>query len=338
MDEFVLLDPWWLAALTALPVIAALRGRRAASAIVLPFAGNWQRSAFGNGSKLSSFFAFVGAALIIVSLARPQALDFERQTKSKGYDIMLVLDLSSSMLYEDYKDGFKRINRLQAVKPVLSAFIEKRENDRIGLVAFAGQAYTVAPLTFDHKWLSSQTNRLGIGLIEDGTAIGDAIGVAISRLQEGAKKRSGEREGAFAILLTDGAQTAGAIEPIAAAELSADYGIPIYTIGAGRDGMVIAPRMNAKGERIGSVQVPSGTDEPTLKEMARVTGGEFHRADNTDTIQNAFDSIDEQSKIEFESHQYSITTELFPYSSIAAGAMLFLSLGIGALNRKETLS
>ena len=141
--------------------------------------------------------------------------------------------------------------------------------------------------------------------------------MAISRLQEGAKKRSGEREGAFAILLTDGAQTAGAIEPIAAAELSADYGIPIYTIGAGRDGMVIAPRMNAKGERIGSVQVPSGTDEPTLKEIARVTGGEFYRAENTDTIQNAFDSIDEQSKIEFESHQYSITTELFPYSSIA---------------------
>ena len=102
--------------------------------------------------------------------------------------------------------------------------------------------------------------------------------------------------------------------------------------------MVIAPRTNTKGERIGSVKVPSGTDEPTLKEIARITGGEFHRADNSDTIQNAFDSIDNKSKIEFESHQYSITTELFPYSSIAAGAMLFLSLGIGALNRKEALS
>lgn len=338
MDEFLLLDPWWLLALIALPLIAILRSRRAASALVLPFAGSWQRTVFAGGSKLSSFCAFVGAALIIVSLARPQALDFERQTKSKGYDIMLVLDLSSSMLYEDYKDGFKRINRLQAVKPVLSAFIEKRENDRIGLVAFAGRAYTVSPLTFDHKWLSNQTNRLGIGLIEDGTAIGDGIGVAISRLQEGAKERSGEREGAFAILLTDGANTAGSIEPIAAAELSADNGIPIYTIGAGRDGIVVAPRMNDQGERIGSVQVPSQTDEPTLKEIARLTGGEFHRADNQDTIEAAFESIDENSKIEFESHQYSITTELFPYCSIAAGVMLFLSLGIGALNRKETLA
>ena len=164
------------------------------------------------------------------------------------------------------------------------------------------------------------------------------MGVAVSRLQEGAKERSGEREGAFAILLTDGAQTAGVIEPIAAAELSADNGIPIYTIGAGRDGMVIAPRMNQKGERIGSVQVPSGTDEPTLKEIARITGGEFHRADKSSTIEDAFDSMDEKSKIEFESHQYSITTELFPYCSIAAGAMLFLSLGIGALNRKESLA
>ena len=212
MDAFNLVDPWWLLALLALPLIAALRNRRASAALVMPFAGEWRRSLFAGGSRMASFFAFIGAALIILSLARPQVLDFERQTKSKGYDIMLVLDLSSSMLYEDYKDGMKRINRLQAVKPVLSAFINKRENDRIGLVAFAGRAYTVAPLTFDHNWLSKQTSRLSIGLIEDGTAIGDAIGVAISRLQEGAKERSGEREGAFAILLTDGANTAGSID------------------------------------------------------------------------------------------------------------------------------
>ena len=286
---------------------------------------------------MASFFAFVGAALIIFSLARPQVLDFERQTKSKGYDIMLVLDLSSSMLYEDYKDGMKRINRLQAVKPVLSAFINKRENDRIGLVAFAGRAYTVAPLTFDHNWLSRQTSRLSIGLIEDGTAIGDAIGVAISRLQEGAKERSGEREGAFAIMLTDGANTAGSIEPIAAAELASENSIRVYTIGAGRDGIVSMPRLNAKGERIGTVRVPSQTDEATLKEIARISGGGFHRADNSNTIKAAFDSIDQESKIEFESHQYSITTELFPYFSIAASTMLFISLGLGAINRKEAL-
>lgn len=338
MDEFALVDPWWLLALIALPVIWILRSRRASAALVLPFAGNWQRSVFAGGSKLSSFFGFAGAALIVISLARPQILDFERQTKSKGYDIMLVLDLSSSMLYEDYKDGLKSINRLQAVKPVLSAFINKRDNDRIGLVAFAGQAYTVAPLTFDHHWLSSQTSRLAIGLIEDGTAIGDGIGVALSRLQEGTKERSGEREGAFIILLTDGANTAGSIEPIAAAELAAENGIRVYTIGAGRDGIVSMPRLNAKGERIGTVRVPSQTDEPTLKEISRITNGEFHRADNSNTIKDAFDSIDKNSKIEFESHQYSVTTELFPYFSIAAGVMLFGALAIGAMNRKEVLS
>jgi len=338
MDEFILEDPWWLLALLALPMIAIMRGRRAASALVLPFAGAWQRSVFAGGSKLASFCAFVGATLIIIALARPQALDFERQSKSKGYDIMLILDLSSSMEYEDYKDGFKWINRLQAVKPVLSAFIEKRDNDRIGLVAFASQAYTVSPLTFDHDWLASQTNRLGVGLIEDGTAIGDAIGVAISRLQEGAKERSGEREGAFAVLLTDGAQTAGAIQPIAAAELAAEQSIPIYTIGAGRNGIVQAPRLNERRERIGTITVPSQTDEPTLKEIARVSGGQFFRADASGTIKEAFESIDRTRKIEFESHQYSITTELFPYCSIAASVMLFLSLGIGSLNRKEALA
>ena len=337
MDAFNLVDPWWLLALLALPLIAALRNRRASAALVMPFAGEWGRSLFAGGSRMASFFAFFGAALIIFSLARPQVLDFERQTKSKGYDIMLVLDLSSSMLYEDYKDGMKRINRLQAVKPVLSAFINKRENDRIGLVAFAGRAYTVAPLTFDHNWLSRQTSRLSIGLIEDGTAIGDAIGVAISRLQEGAKERSGEREGAFAIMLTDGANTAGSIEPIAAAELASENSIRVYTIGAGRDGIVSMPRLNAEGERIGTVRVPSQTDEATLKEIARISGGGFHRADNSNTIKAAFDSIDQESKIEFESHQYSITTELFPYFSVAASTMLFISLGIGAINRKEAL-
>jgi len=196
----------------------------------------------------------------------------------------------------------------------------------------------VAPLTFDHRWLSSQTSRLAIGLIEDGTAIGDGIGVALSRLQEGTKERSGEREGAFIILLTDGANTAGSIEPIAAAELAAENGIRIYTIGAGRDGIVSMPRLNAKGERIGTVRVPSQTDEPTLKEISRITNGEFHRADNSNTIKDAFDSIDRNSKIEFESHQYSVTTELFPYFSIAAGVMLFGALAIGAMNRKEALS
>jgi len=338
MDEFTLVDPWWLLALLALPVIGILRSRRASAALVLPFAGYWQRSVFAGGSRLASFFAFAGATLIIVSLARPQVLDFERQTKSKGYDIMLVLDLSSSMLYEDYKDGLKSINRLQAVKPVLSAFINRRDNDRIGLVAFAGQAYTVAPLTFDHRWLSNQTSRLAIGLIEDGTAIGDGIGVALSRLQEGAKERSAEREGAFIILLTDGANTAGSIEPIAAAELAAENGIRVYTIGAGRDGIVSMPRLNAKGERIGTVRVPSQTDEPTLREIARITNGEFHRADNSNTIKAAFDSIDDSSKIEFESHQYSVTTELFPYFSIGASILLFVSLALGTLNRKEALS
>ncbi len=292
----------------------------------------------GGDLRVIAFLAFLGAAFVIIALARPQFLEFERQTKSKGYDIILALDLSSSMLYEDYKDGLKRINRLQAVKPVLNAFIENREHDRIGLVAFSGRAYTVAPLTFDHKWLARQTDRLRPGLIEDGTAIGDGLAVAVARLLEGSKERDGEREGAFAILLTDGENTAGVMQPLAAAEIARDEKIRVFTVGAGRNGLVTQPVFNEQNERIGSRRVPSRMDERTLKEIARITNGEYFRADNSNTIKKAFEKIDETSKVEFESTQFSVTTELFPYFAMSAGIILFIATGLSAATRKEGLS
>lgn len=338
LDTFQFAAPYWLAALLVLPLIAWLRGRRSVTAMVLPFAGAWKRHSVIGASKLPIVLAFLSAIGVIVALARPQTIETERHSKSLGYDIMLAIDLSGSMMAEDYMVDRKQVNRLQAVKPVLSAFIKQRENDRIGLIAFSGRAYTLAPLTFDHDWLARQTERLEIGLIEEGTAIGDAIAVATSRLLEGAKERAGEREGAFIVLLTDGANTVGMMDPMDGAKLANDANIRVYTIAAGRNGFVPFPRFNQAGQRIGTTRQPMHVDTETLQKISDLTDGEFFRAENSDTIESAFEKIDETSKIEFEVQQYSTTTELFPYVLMYAGATAVLSLLASAGKPKEVLA
>lgn len=334
LDTFKFASPLWLLALLALPIVAWLRGRRSVAAIVLPFAGAWKRQSFIGGSKLPTALAFLAAAGVVVALARPQAVETERQSKNKGYDIILAIDLSGSMEAEDYVIDRQRVNRLQAIKPVISAFINRRENDRIGLIAFAGRAYTVAPLTFDHDWLGRQTERLQIGLIEDGTAIGDALAVAASRLEEGAKERAGEREGAFIILLTDGENTAGMMEPMQGATLAREAGIRVYTIAAGRNGYVPFPRRNQAGQRIGTTQQLMRVDVETLQKIADETDGAFFRAEDSDTIDSAFRRIDETSKIEFEVQQFSLVTELFPYVLMVSGGLAVLA-ALSAMSRSR---
>src|SRR5690606_33992629 len=148
--------------------------------------------------------------LLAVALARPQQIDPTRQTRREGYDIILAIDLSGSMLAEDYVRDGRPLNRLQAIAPIIDAFIARRPDDRIGIVAFSGRAYTLAPLTADHAWLQRQVERLQVGLIEDGTAIGDALAIAARRLEQPARTADGARPGGFIVLLTDGANNAGA--------------------------------------------------------------------------------------------------------------------------------
>src|SRR6185503_11985943 len=157
--------------------------------------------------------AFTGLMLLICALARPQRIEDKREVRSEGYDIILSVDLSTSMRAEDYEKGGERINRLQAIKPVIQAFIERRPTDRIGIVLFSGRAYTMAPLTFDHDWLARQLERVKIGMIEDGTAIGDGLGVALTRLEQAKREAGGKRIGAFIVLLTDGANNRGSLSP-----------------------------------------------------------------------------------------------------------------------------
>jgi Ca-activated chloride channel family protein len=310
MNQLIFKDPLWLLALLALPLLIWVRGRRRVPVLLVPFAAAWHRPSLTGVSRWPVAIAVIGISLLIVALARPQRVEDKREVRSQGYDIMLAVDLSGSMRAEDYEKNGERINRLQAVKPVIQAFIDQRPTDRIGIVLFSGKAYTMAPLTFDHDWLAKQLERVRLGLIEDGTAIGDGIGVALTRLEQAKREAGGKRMGAFIVLLTDGANNRGALSPQQAADLAKARGVPVYTIGAGKDGYVPMPFDDGTGHKRYRMWF-SDLDEGALRDIAQQTGGAFFRAADNDTIAAAFKAIDKAQKIEFQAQSYLVTTELF---------------------------
>lgn len=325
MKDLVFHSPLWLFTLLLIPLVLWLRRRRSVPVLIVPFAAAWYRPSVASASRWPAGLTVFGLILLIVALARPQRVEDKREVRTQGYDIMLAIDLSTSMLAEDYERGDVRINRLQAVKPVIQAFITQRPNDRIGIVVFSGRAYTLAPLTFDHDWLGKQVERLQTGLIEDGTAIGDGLGLALTRLEQAAREQDGRRQGAFAVLLTDGDNNRGALTPLQSAAVAKGRGIPVYTIGAGRDGLVPYPVFDQSGNLMGYRRVMSDLDQNTLIEIANLTGGRSYRADDADAIENAFKSIDRAQKIEFQSKSYLLTTELFPWFAVPGLAALLLA-------------
>jgi Ca-activated chloride channel homolog len=321
MNHLIFKDPLWLLALLALPLIVWVRGRRRVPVLLVPFAAAWHRPSLAGVSRWPVVMGLSGVVLLIVALARPQRIEDKREVHSQGFDIMLAVDLSGSMRAEDYEKGGERINRLQAVKPVIQAFIEQRPADRIGIVLFSGKAYTMAPLTFDHDWLAKQLERVRLGMIEDGTAIGDGIGVALTRLEQAKRDAGGKRMGAFVVLLTDGANNRGALTPQQASDLAKARGIPVYTIGAGKDGYVPMPVDDGSGHKRYRMWL-SDLDEGALREIAQQTGGAFFRAADNDTIAAAFKAIDKAQKIEFQAQSYLITTELFWWLAVPGLAVL----------------
>ncbi|HNW41507.1 MAG TPA: VWA domain-containing protein [Opitutaceae bacterium] len=327
MGHFVFHDPLWLLLLLALPLAWWLRQRQRVSVLVVPFAAAWHRPSFSSVSRWPVGLVGTGLVLLIVALARPQRVEDKRESHMRGYDLMLAVDLSGSMLAEDYERGGDRINRLQAVKPVIQAFVNQRPGDRIGIVVFSGRAYTLAPLTFDHDWLSRQLERLRIGLIEDGTAIGDGLGVALSRLEQAQRESDGKRLGAFLVLLTDGANNKGTLSPEQATDLAVSRGIPIYAVGAGRDGIVPMPIIDEQGRKVAYRQIVSDLDEGSLRQMAERTGGRFFRADDVHTVEAAFKAIDSAQKIDFQAKSYLVTSELFAW--LAAPGLVLVLLGAG---------
>jgi len=327
-----LADPWWLLALLLLPPLFWLRGRRPVPVLLVPFAATWHRPSAVSPARWRP--ALVGMALVLLTggLARPQRVEDRRVVHTQGYDIMLCIDLSGSMMSEDYEKGGERINRLQAIKPVIQAFINNRPNDRIGVVVFAQAAYTLAPLTLDHDWLDGQVARLRIGVVPpEATAIGDGLGVALTRLDQAARETAGRRSAAFIALLTDGGNNSGKLRPEQATAIAKARGVKVYTIGAGIAGMAPMPDLDKNYQPILDAYgkkhyryFPADLDENLLRQIASETGGQFYRAADTRTIDSAFASIDQAQKIEFQAQSYVETTELFPW--LAAPGLACMAL------------
>lgn len=327
MPDFTFHSPWWLCGLLLVPALWWLRSWRGADVLVVPFAGAWQCGGHAVVSRWPLALASTALVLAVVALARPQFVQQRQEERKEGYDLVLAIDVSGSMLSEDYERGGTRMNRLEVLRPVLDAFIERRPNDRIGLVVFAGRAYTLSPLTFDHDWLRRQTGRLKVGLIEDGTAIGDGLGVALTRLEQAKREQAGKRLGAFVVLLTDGVNNKGALRPEQSAAIAKARGIPVYTIAAGRTGYVPVPVFDREGRKVGTRTGYTETDERSLKAIAADTGAEFFRATDSGTIESAFRAIDRAQKIEFQAKSYLLTEELFAWFA-APAALLFAAAAL----------
>jgi len=305
--------------LLLIPPLAFLRGKFGGTAGVT-FSSTAALARLGQKrrSRAGAFLAalsYLALALFIVALARPQLGREHTRVQASGVDIMLALDVSRSMLAEDFTIGASRANRLEAVKQVTEQFIRQRPNDRIGIIAFAGRPYLVSPLTLDHDWLIQNLDRLRIGLVEDGTAIGSAIATAANRLKDKEAKTK------LIVLLTDGDNNAGKVMPVTAAEAAKALGIRIYTIGAGTNGEAPFPFTDPFGRTVYR-NVPVVIDEKSLEQIATMTNGRFFRATDTRSLETIFKEIDKLEKSKVEVEKISQYRDLFPWLLMAGLACL----------------
>lgn len=253
--------------------------------------------------------------LFVVAFARPRSGTEFIEVTSEGIDIMIALDVSSSMQAEDFKPN----NRLFVAKEEIKKFITKRINDRIGLIVFARHSFTQCPLTTDYDVLLNFIDQVDFGMVEDGTAIGMAIANGVNRL------RDSESESKIMILLTDGDNNSGEIDPITAANLAATFDIKIYTIGAGKPGNALYPYQDPVfGKRY--VYQPTRIDEESLKEIAKRTSGKFFRARSGDELEKIYDMIDELEKTEIETAAHIQYKELFEWFAYAGLILLMLEM------------
>lgn len=257
-------------------------------------------------------------ALCIFALARPQLADVRTEVSSEGVDILLTIDTSGSMKALDFKVGGEEVDRLVAVKKVVKEFIKNRVSDRIGMVVFGDMAYTQTPLTLDYEVLLNFLDQLEIGAAGDATAIGDAIALSVKRLKDLPGKSK------IIILLTDGRSNAGRITPEKAAEIAAEYGIKIYTIGVGSRGPVPFPEQTFFGIR--HILVQLDIDEETLQRIAQKTSGQYFRATDTEGLKKIYETIDKLEKIEAKVTHYQEYQELYRYFLVAALLLVLVEM------------
>ena len=259
------------------------------------------------------FLRMLCIACCIVALARPQQKNDQEIIDGQGIDIVLCIDVSGSMLAQDFKP-----DRLGAARNVALDFIERRKGDRIGLVVFSGESFTLCPLTTDKAVLRTQIESIQNGILQDGTAIGSGLASGVDRLKNSTAKSK------VIILLTDGENTGGLIDPQTAKELAKTYGIRVYTIGVGTKGMAPTPYQTPLGVQMMNEKV--SIDEDLLKQIAKETNGQYYRATDNAELQNIYASIDKLEKSKVQSTTFHIRTEKFHPWVMAAIALLFLEL------------
>jgi Ca-activated chloride channel family protein len=266
--------------------------------------------------QLLPLLRILGVSLMIVALARPQTKSSEEKIKSEGISIVIALDISSSMLARDFKP-----DRISAAKEVAASFIKQRPNDRIGLVDFAGESFTQCPITADHDVLINQLMKVAPGDLDDGTAIGMGLGTAVNRLTKFPSKSK------VIILLTDGVNNAGFVDPLTASEAAKQFGARVYTIGVGKKGRAYAPvAINPYSGEYVFDYVDVQIDEKLLQQISINTGGKYFRADNNDKLKSIFNEIDKMEKTKLEVSSFEHKTEQFQYFLWAAAVLILVEI------------
>jgi Ca-activated chloride channel family protein len=322
-ESFQFVHPEFLLLLLVLPLLAIWKGRWGRPvALRLPSTDDAVLVGARPRTKIGGFLAFLGLlslALLIVAFARPRYGKGSTDVEASGIDIVLTLDVSGSMEALDFELEGKPVNRLEVVKNVVAKFIGQRPNDKLGMVAFAGRPYLVSPLTLDHEFLGKRLAGVKMGQVEDGTAIGSAIASAVSHLKDSTAKSR------IIILLTDGVNNAGAVNPLTAAEAAKALGIKVYTIGAGIRGDAPVPVQDAFGRtHLQTMKVE--IDEEMLREVANATGGQAFRATDTDSLEKIYDSINQLEKTTRKLKKYQQYDELYLYFLLPGLFLLLLEL------------
>jgi Ca-activated chloride channel family protein len=315
-------DPTYLLLLAIVPLLVywyVVRGRRQVGSLRYSSLASVKRADMQrSGRYRHALFGLRALALIalIVAFARPQTGVTAENVTTNGIDIVLALDLSSSMLAEDLEP-----NRIEAAKQVATDFVRGRRNDRIGLVVFASEAFTQAPLTLDYGVVTTLLDGLEVGMIEDGTAVGMGLATAVKRLQRS------NAESRVIVLLTDGRNNRGEIDPITAAQMAQALGVRIYAIGAGTKGTARVPVDDPIfGRRYAQMQVD--IDEPTLQETAKLTGGRYFRATDRESLEQIYAEINTLETTEIEVNQFTRYGELFHVPLLFGLGALLIEIGL----------
>ncbi len=321
--------PYLLLLLLLLPLLAWLKGRRGqppaflySSVRLVEGLTRVRRSRTG---AFLMALRWLVLALFIVALAQPRLMKSQTTVKASGIDIMVAFDMSGSMVSEDFVVNGHRVNRFNMARSILEGFIDKRPNDRIGLVLFATQAYIGTPLTLDHDFLIEDLNRLNIGAINpNATAIGDGLTTALNQL------RAVQAKSKIVVLMTDGQNNSGNIDPLTAAQAARALGVKVYTIGVSKNG--IAPMPVGKNPFTGETiyqNEPVDVDETTLKQIAQITDGKYYRADTAERFQQIYAEINKLEKTEAVISKFTEYRELFPWVVACGLVLLILEITLG---------